>query len=202
MPEPDLRIYFRGLVVPGIQKPQFVGESIYSPVHLLHALEQLCLQFELAISAEVEIFARRLNKHVRAVSKETIVGERMSSSFNLSEIVDSNPDSTQAYAMEVAKRRKHIQLDQILKRQVRWIGSHDGWPELFASVGHIARATRPGSHRRYRSPDDPRDFGWCVCGDFSGVHAAVNVHHRGDSKPAWFIRPATGCHGLSSNRLL
>ena len=102
LPEPDLRIYFRRPVVRGIQKPQFVWEPVYSSVHLLHALEQLCVHFKLAISAEVEILARRLNKHVRSVSKETIVSERMSGSFNLSEIVDSDPDSTKAYGVEVA----------------------------------------------------------------------------------------------------
>ena len=117
-----------------------LGNPSISSVHLLHALEQLRLQFELAVPAEVEVLARRLNKHVRAVSKKTIVGERMIGPFDLSEIVDSDPDSTKPYAMEVAKRREYIQLDQVLKRQIRWIGRHDGWPELLAGVGHIARA--------------------------------------------------------------
>ena len=93
----------------------------------------------------------------------------------LPQISDGAPYVLERDGVKSAKRREHVQLHQVLKRQIGWMSRHDGWPEPVAGAGGVARAARPGPHRRYRSPDDPGRFGWRIRGDFSGAHAAVDV---------------------------
>ena len=91
-----------------VEEPEAVRESFDSPVDLLHTPKQLCLHFELAGSADVEVLARFFDKQGRAVSEKITVGKRMIGLCGLPEIGDGASHVLERHGVECAKRRQHV----------------------------------------------------------------------------------------------